>query len=1044
MRIRYSVLALTLAAAVPFAAVTASERGTPVVHGRTIRDFARITFEWPRSTLLDTKVEGEQLTVTFDRRANPDLRPVMKELAPYIRKAELLPGGKGVRFTLKQPYRVRSFVSGTVSGVDLMSAPRPATLQAKAAKKEPVKEARRKPAVAPASKLVQVPAPKAADRKVAAAPPLSSLVTLAPAAGEAEAPPLPAPPPEAAPAPQEAAAAPPAPVEEAAPSPTQEAKEEASVVRVFASSAGGGTLLRFPWRERVGMAAFRRGEYLWFVFNKPTPIDMDAVKETMPDFAPSLSAFSTPTASVLRVKLSGAGLAVSRPEGGFEWQVRIVSPAPPLHESLAVDVNTGGPVPPHVFIAAQEAAEPLTVRDPDIGDTLFVVPVYAPGVGISPARRFVEFALAETAQGIAVQAIGDGVAVQPLRNGLRVSAGGALITPNLPASVSAQEASKEEGKGTLFPYAEWKPKYAPHLVDYVQRMTHSIIESRTAEEARQRQLQLAQYYMSEGMAAEALGVLQEIRRVDAQFYVNRKLAAISGAASFLLYRFADAAQYFSAPELSGSRELDYWRDAMGGLLGTESAQPMDFMAFNAPYISQYPPMMRQRLTILAADRAIGAGAPDVAAKILGTLGDMELDPGIGDYMTFLLARISAETGKTKEAMDAWTALASERGNAFVRARAQFALITANIKSRMLTPEEAITQLEKLRLNWRGDSLELSVLTLLGDLYASKKAYPEALRLWRDLTAAFPRTQPAADAEPKMRAAFLDLFGKGGADTLPAFDQVALYYDFKDLIPDDETGARILDSLADRLASLDLLEQAASMLEQRMRYTYEKQARSRIGAKLARMHLQNRQPVKALSALQASVYGDNPEELRGVRDRLAAEAMVEQGRHEQGLSLIATDKSDAADAVRLNSFWKQKDWKKLIALMEAQLKTRQASTTPVTPQEGERLVKLAFAYSAEHEEAQLQYLRDYFLPLMKGVPQEPVFDFITQADIAMTPEQFDAAMEKLENTAAFLKQYRIVQATAQEPETPQVVESLPPPAPAPPPPAPPAAPAEGGH
>ena len=59
------------------------------------------------------------------------------------------------------------------------------------------------------------------------------------------------------------------------------------------------------------------------------------------------------------------------------------------------------------------------------------------------------------------------------------------------------------------------------------------------------------------------------------------------------------------------------------------------------------------------------------------------------------------------------------------------------------------------------------------------------------------------------ATFDSLFLAGKGDALPAIDALALFYDFRELTPIGRRGDEMIRRLADRLVSVDLLDQAAS-------------------------------------------------------------------------------------------------------------------------------------------------------------------------------------------------------------------------------------------
>lgn len=999
---------LSLTAPAFVADARAAGQGVPVVHGRILRDQARITFEWPEPVKLTARQEGKKVTLRFARPAKPDFSALLSALYPYVTKAELGSGGHTVVLTTDQPYPIRTFLSGKVSGLELLEL----NQKAKAAQTPPA-PSKKASATQPVPKTVAKPSAKHEK----------ALAALAPAAGGEVTPkPEPASTPAAAPEPsattdQQKATAPAGdvPEKESAAATETTATPPATPFTMTVERKENLVTFHFPWQERVAAAAFARGGYAWIVFNKPAAPPLDEATAASPPVVGAMTQMPHTSATVLRIPIEpDTAVEVAREEKSFAWSVSLRSGNTARQKAgISVDVNTEPPQRPHLFLPALEVAEPLTLSDPAIGDELIVVPFFQPGESIFPARSFVEFALLATSQGMAVQKISDDVHVALLRNGLRVSTRGKegpSLTPNLPDPELAEAATSGSGKqGTLFPYADWKAEKPENFERELRGLYRQIALAPDTQEANRLRLRAAQMLLSEGLAPETLGMLANIQRSDPEFFTAEKLIAMQGAAQFLMHRYKDALADFSAPELQGIAEIDYWRNMTSELVG-DPKDNFDYLASHNDYIRHYPPRFRQRLAIVAADRSVGGGDYTGAMKTFDTLSADKLLEPVGNYANYLLAKIAAEGGQSQAALDIWQKQAEDYKDPFVRARADFSMIPEQLKLGTITRDEAVKRLERLSVAWRGDTLELSVLTLLGDFYAEKQDYPAAMKVWKDVLAHFPDYAQASEAAKKLGEAFVFLFNKGGAEGLPALDALALYYEFRDFTPAGEEGTSILRNLVDRLIKMDLLDQAAAMLDHQVRFRLEKEERSRAGARLAAIHLLNRKPEEAMRALQFSVYGDNPRELRVKREQLAAHALVEMKQYDKALELVAAHEGDEADRLRMEVLWRKKDWPALVDLTEAVLKRRKDIAAQVTPQEGEFLLRLAVAYRFQENDIQIQYLRDYFLPLMEKNPHRPVFDFLTRPEAPPTPENFADTLQQLADTKTFLENYRAAVST----------------------------------
>lgn len=992
----------------------------PVTTGTIIRNDARITFEWPKAVGFMANANGKTLKVTFGRKANPDFGPLLSSLYPYVTSARRERDGKTIILTLDKPYRIRTFISDNIGGIDILNIDPKKRLAlqqntevaalAPAAGSEPAAvtpAATPLPTPTPPTTAAPAPLPAAPAPEMAATPPAPPATPPVPA-------PIPAPETAAAPTPPAPAPASTAPNDSSvlaitggAPEPEPPAPPPGSPVKVNVSASEASAVLRFPFNERVAAAAFVRTGYLWVVFNKPVALDLadfDVMSKTVIGKGEIISSKQV---TVLRVPVDDNILAsLAKEDRSFEWAVLLTAKKRPLTNPLKIEVNTDPPAPPHVFINSLEMAEPVTIQDPQIGDEMVVVPLFKTGEGVAIKRDFIEFSLFTTAQGVVISKKADDVTVTPLRNGMRISLPqGASLTPGLPEPTESTAAESLQSVATLFPFERWKPDtLVPRRVQ-IRNLFHATVEKATVQEQNDARLRLAQIFLSEGMAPEAAGLLDGINRTDPPFYRSSKLAAMRGAANFLMYRFADAARDFSASELNNNKETNYWRNMISDLLGTPGQ--FDYLDMNPDYISKYPPLFRQRLAIVAADRSIDDKAYNTALKIFDTLhqeNQENLVAPINTYVNFLMAKISADTGQEEEAMESLEKLAKDLSHPFVQSRAEFSLIAWAMDHNTLSKDEIIDRLERLRLGWHGDSLELKVLSLLGDLYSEKKDYVNAMRIWDNGVNCFPSTGTAIEMSRRMEETFIIMFNEGTADSLPTMDALALYYQYRNYAPPGSTGRAMVEKLADRLVAVDLLDQAALLLDHQMHFQSEKEQRSLLGTKVATIHLLNHQPKKALQALQDSVYGENAVLLRLLRNRLAAHAHADLGQSDKALQILGQDDSPDAERIRLDIYWQKKDWPKVIASVEAMLRNRKDPAAPIDIDESEYVLELALAYVFQNNATQLQYLHDYYGPLMANNPNRAVFEFITAADTPLTPTNFDDVIKRLSETSKFIENY----------------------------------------
>src|SRR5918912_2177414 len=101
------------------------------------------------------------------------------------------------------------------------------------------------------------------------------------------------------------------------------------------------------------------------------------------------------------------------------------------------------------------------------------------------------------------------------------------------------------------------------------------------------------------------------------------------------------------------------------------------------------------------------------------------------------------------------------------------------------------------------------------------------------------------------ALFTELYLGAKGDDLKPVDALAMFYEFRELTPIGRRGDELIRRLADRLASVDLLDQAAELLQYQVDHRLEGAARAQVAARLAIIYLANRKPDMAITALRAS-------------------------------------------------------------------------------------------------------------------------------------------------------------------------------------------------
>lgn len=1031
-------MTLALGLGAPWPPPAHAQAGNPMVAGSIIRDFARITFYWPEKIDMTATTEGNRLIVRFDRDVNPDFGEILRSLYPHVTKAELSDSRRTIIFTMRQPYKIRSFITDSESGVDLLGindAPPPATAQPAAAQpraqlatppvpqpkppvpeseetpppqpepaQEPKPEQKAEPEPEPEAEVEPTPQPEPQPEPAAVVeqPDIAEPVPAQPEPEQPAPDALPADAPLQAPAPALPAPPPITPVDDFG---QVQGERVAVEYRIIDKQPN----LRFDFKERVAAAVWQRGRIVTALFTKPVTLTgLGEVRRQGSSWLVDARQLGGSDFTLLQMNLlTDVQLKAFKDREGYGWQLEVDANSPRPDVQIPAETGTSAG-DSYAFLPVAQSAELVMLRDPNVGDTLAVLPVYGSSTGVWPPRGFVDFDLPATAQGIVVSAKNDHLRVNRLDNGLRISAAGGLaitkgITPEDALNAGAWDNRDALFKPSLFPYAKWKTDTAAAFREREVYLLNRIVTAPDAQSLSDARLELAQHYLAHEMYNETNAVLGRIRRDDLDFYRANRLAALEGASFLMNYRLAEAALSLSSDTLDGTEEGELLRKAVAAAQG--SAEPVPYLVYNDAYIRQYPPALRQRLAIIAANQAVVNGDLRSPADIFDTLEEDELSGEVADYVNYLKAKVAATGGRAKEARRIWGELAQKLDDRQFRARSEYSLVLLELEEGSISPEQAIERLDRLRIVWRGDDLERSLLMVLGQLQVNLGNYREGMKAWEELLQYYPNSPDALQAYQRLAGTFRELFLHNGAKKLDPVKMLALYDEFQELTPLGDEGNKVIENLVDIMVSIDLLEQGAARLDNLIQYRLKGADKSRAGARLAVIHLLNRDPTAALEALQASREEDVPAALSLERNRIAAQALIDLDQPAQALEMIEGDYSTDGENVRLEAYWVKEDWAYVIDLIELMLRSRQDLEAPFTEREGQRLLQLALAYIFAGEFDQLAYLRQAYAPLMEGNPYKDEFLFLTEERIQTTSENFGKVTQNIGAIQSFMDSYR---------------------------------------
>jgi len=483
------------------------------------------------------------------------------------------------------------------------------------------------------------------------------------------------------------------------------------------------------------------------------------------------------------------------------------------------------------------------------------------------------------------------------------TAANAAVANPAPANPSLAGPATDSPDYKLFDFVGWK-KGDMHFNDVQTALQHAIIAAPPSGRMAAR-LELARFYFAYGLYPETLGILGVIAADDPNATPSADFAALRGAALYLTDDYLGAASDFGAPSLANEPEADLWR---GALAASQGRWPDAVAAFAhvGDRIQDYPPDLRVKFGLLAAETAVISHEFGAADIYLGFVDQAGPDTAAKAQMKYLRGKLAEIKREPDEAAKLYDQAVNE-GDPATAAKAKFAKVSMLLDAGKMQPEDAINELEALRFAWRGDSFEFDVLRKLGDLYLATEHYEKGLQTLKRAVTFFADDPRSKDAAELMNATFSKLYVDGAASKLSPLKALGLYQEFRELTPPGEAGDAVVRQLAERLAAIDLLDQAAELLEPQVTLRVRGLDKANWGARLAAIRLMNKQPDKVLTALNESVVEKMPPDLVQSRKRLEARALAALGKVPEAMAALGNDQSRDADLLRADIYWRSHNW-----------------------------------------------------------------------------------------------------------------------------------------
>lgn len=968
------------AKSVPAEPARAESSGPPAkllkleVRGGKHEDFYRLVFDWPAEVSADLRQEGNRLDVSFDAAAKLNPAALPQALPPGVSliEAKNTPKGLVVSLSLPDDMTEHHLLGRHKVVVDFTKEKNPlGAATAKTAQPEP------------ASSAEHVPPVEHAQLKP----------------GEVEAP-------------------------ATIPSATTPPAATPSATGGESGAIGASAPLVFAFDQPTTAAVFARDGYWWLVFDKKSDMTPENIAETGGKAVIHADAVPTKKGMAFRLLLAEGLQPVPHKDSkdGKSWHFDLAhretqGPFISYANDRQFDFQDRG----RLVIRVPDAfKDEVIIRDPEVGDMIHVVPVGTAGAGNREEIDLPEADVLPTVQGVAMVPKNERAWLDSTHGNVQVSSPGGLtmsksagaapqaeghLTPQMegPGEVSAPVALEPVGIGEPFDPAKWKRGGLAKFDDDHAAVMARAMQEPTAERG-PADLDVARHYVANGLDAEALGVLRGIA-VDTPAFVDKaNFRAVRGLANMLMYRNAEAIEDFSHPSLANDKKAPMWLAAAKIANGADPAPFAGVMKGAVEEMKGMEAPLRMVLGRPAVMALLAAGDIKTAGKVVNAMDG----PGASDAdhaaLAYLGGLVAEANHQDDEAVKHY--LVAEAGKSRKdRALAADRRIEIQFKQGKITADAAIHQLKRLPYVWRGGDFEYQTVKRAADLLLASGRYREGFQSMRQIIQNYPDNPDVPNVSKAMGDLFNKLYLDGEADKLSPIAAIALYNEFQDLTPPGDKGDEMIRKLADRLAAVDLLDEASELLRHQVQFRLTGEQKAKVATRLAFLELSNHNPKGCLDALNSSEMPNMQVDLANQRKLLRVQALADLDRSAEALALIAADTSDDAKRMRADIYWGQKRWPEAAAALEALIDLPPANRR-IDPIQARRVVDLATALTLAKDERGLARLRKIYGPQMQASQYEDAFDLLTSPPEhgIMDYHQVPAVIKQVQDFRSFMSDW----------------------------------------
>lgn len=952
------LISILLSMFVVTGSVSAQER--LVVRSGDHPTYSRVVFDWERNVVYSAELIDDNLEIIFSANATPDFTSVITVDPAYLSDPTYSNGSGSLKVSFKADSggKLRHFRSGNKIVIDLMVRDLPTSVQAGVPMSSPV-EAVMSDEIESIQDTVVARVDKPTENVSIISPDLK---------GEGD-------------------------------------------LTILADVANDAYTINYLWEKEVKAATFIRANNLWVVFDQYTVANHSDLESKFGGRVKSASQLENAGATILTYAIdSGLNARMVKMTNG--WQLSLRSNLSVPQQPIVVGHQSTSDVGENIFLMANDLGNIINLEDPYIGDDIAIVTASQSSQGVMGQSNYPEFNILKSAQGIALQLIADDIFVSNHETGVSVSGQNGLAVsksskPLLRDAVAIAEGSGETSQSQmLIDFSFWEKGPLPGQGHKKNRheLLYELSRS-TDSERNEARWNLATFNIANNNAAEAYGILKLMAESEPGFVENPSYRAALAVANIKMRRFDEAIELLNHKSLQAELDALLWRSRAYEAKG-EFQKAVDDFNIGVDVLSLQTNDNKAEF-LFAAVRAANAlnDVEYLNAQISG-LGTARLDAKQLTELDFWRGQLAEKHGDDVTAANEYDKVIATNVR-YPASLAKLARINQQYRLNEIDTMKAIDGLEKLRFAWRGDDFELDLLKQLGELYVEQTEYREGLATLRQAATYFPRSPKTSDLTRKMSEIYTDLFLNGGADAMSPLKAMALFMEFRELTPLGSDGDTMSRNLASRMVAVDLLNDAAGLLEYQVENRLQGVARADIASDLAKIYVMNKEPEKALEILRSTRQSQVPDDIEFERNMIEIRSLVELGNYEEAEVMLEGITGDVADNLRSDIYWETDNWERVVQHGTQRLGQRWSDSAELDAKERQAVLRIAVALALAEDGNGLERLRSQYLNHMENGMFADAFELITAKEQKTGEDirQLTQTIASVDRLETFMDSYR---------------------------------------